>query len=150
LISKLLRAISGRTEHTDWESVLTQAGELSAWTDDRATQSGAFEPNSLVAAPDPNQPDINLALLGLAGEEVHARARSIVKELHSLAQRGATIQQWNLLIRDVASLSEMGQTINSLAEVKLRRVRPKVESISMMSLMGSILAKRANDAELYD
>jgi hypothetical protein len=50
-----------------------------------------------------------------------------------------------MLIRDVTALSDMGQTINSLAEVKLRRAKPQIQSIPMLPLMGSILAKRAND-----
>jgi hypothetical protein len=146
LLTKLLRAISGSPERTDWESMLTQlGGESSAWSDSDVMRTGSFGTNRLVAAPDANAPDVNLALLGLSGEEVHSRARAIAKELHALAERGATVQQWNMLIRDVTALSDMGQTINSLAEVKLRRVKPKVQSIPMLPLMGSILAKRAND-----
>jgi hypothetical protein len=143
VISKLLRSIVGRNEQTDWESVLTQAGESSVWADDEHARGQGIQ--RLISAPDPNLPDTNLALLGLAGVEVHSRARLIAKELHAMAERGATVQQWNLLIHDVTSLGEMGQMINSLAEIKLRQVQPKVERISMMSLMGSILAKRAND-----
>ena len=109
------------------------------------TRTGSFGTNRLVAAPDANAADVNLALLGLSGEEVNARAKSIARELHALAERGATVQQWNMLIRDVTALADMGQTINSLAEVKLRRVKPKIQSIPMLPLMGSILAKRAND-----
>ena len=127
--------------------MLTQVGsESSAWGDsDVMTRTGSFGTNRLVAAPDANAPDVNLALLGLSGEEVNARAKSIARELHALAERGATVQQWNMLIRDVTALADMGQTINSLAEVKLRRVKPKIQSIPMLPLMGSILAKRAND-----
>lgn len=126
--------------------MLTQVGgESSAWGDSDVMRTGSFGANRLVAAPDANAPDVNLALLGLSGEEVHARAKAIAKELHALAERGATVQQWNMLIRDVTALSDMGQTINSLAEVKLRRVKPQVQSIPMLPLMGSILAKRAND-----
>jgi hypothetical protein len=146
LLTKLLRAISGSPERTDWESMLTQVGgESSAWAESDAMRTGSFGANRFVAAPDPNAPDVNLALLGLSGEEVHTRARAIAKDLHALAERGATVQQWNMLIRDVTALSDMGQTINSLAEVKLRRVKPQVQSIPMLPLMGSILAKRAND-----
>lgn len=127
--------------------MLTQVGsESSAWGDsDVMTRTGSFGTNRLVAAPDANAPDVNLALLGLSGEEVNARAKSIARDLHALAERGATVQQWNMLIRDVTALADMGQTINSLAEVKLRRVKPKIQSIPMLPLMGSILAKRAND-----
>ena len=127
--------------------MLTQVGsESSAWGDsDVMTRTGSFGTNRLVAAPDANAADVNLALLGLSGEEVNARAKSIARELHALAERGATVQQWNMLIRDVTALADMGQTINSLAEVKLRRVKPKIQSIPMLPLMGSILAKRAND-----
>jgi hypothetical protein len=146
VLTKLLRAISGSPEPTDWESMLTQVGgESSTWAESDALRTGSFGANRFVAAPDPNAPDVNLALLGLSGEEVHTRARAIAKELHALAERGATVQQWNMLIRDVTALSDLGQTINSLAEVKLRRVKPKVQSIPMLPLMGSILAKRAND-----
>ncbi len=146
MLTKLLRAISGSPERTDWESMLTQVGgESSAWGDSDVMRTGSFGTNRFVAAPDANAPDVNLALLGLSGEEVHARAKAIAKELHALAERGATVQQWNMLIRDVTALSDMGQTINSLAEVKLRRVKPQVQSIPMLPLMGSILAKRAND-----
>ncbi len=146
MLTKLLRAISGSPERTDWESMLTQvSGENSVWSDSDVMRTGSFSANRLVAAPDANAPDVNLALLGLSGEEVHMRAKSIAKELHALAERGATVQQWNMLIRDVTALSDMGQTINSLAEVKLRRVKPQVQSIPMLPLMGSILAKRAND-----
>ena len=142
----MLRAISGSPERTDWESMLTQVGgESSAWTDSDVMRTGSFGTNRFVAAPDANAPDVNLALLGLSGEEVHARAAAIAKELHALAERGATVQQWNMLIRDVTTLADMGQTMNSLAEVKLRRVKPQVQSIPMLPLMGSILAKRAND-----
>ena len=126
--------------------MLTQVGgESSAWTDSDVMRTGSFGTNRFVAAPDANAPDVNLALLGLSGEEVHARAAAIAKELHALAERGATVQQWNMLIRDVTTLADMGQTMNSLAEVKLRRVKPQVQSIPMLPLMGSILAKRAND-----
>ena len=126
--------------------MLTQVGgESSAWTDSDVMRTGSFGTNRFVAAPDVNAPDVNLALLGLSGEEVHARAAAIAKELHALAERGATVQQWNMLIRDVTTLADMGQTMNSLAEVKLRRVKPQVQSIPMLPLMGSILAKRAND-----
>ncbi len=126
--------------------MLTQVGsESSAWGDSDVLRTGSFGTNRLVSAPEANAPDVNLALLGLSGEEVHARAKAIAQELHALAERGATVQQWNMLIRDVTALSDMGQTINSLAEVKLRRVKPRVQSIPMLPLMGSILAKRAND-----
>jgi hypothetical protein len=146
LLTKLLRAISGSPERTDWESMLTQvSGESSAWSDSDVMRTGSFGTNRLVAAPDANAPDVNLALLGLSGEEIYARAKAIAKELHALAERGATVQQWNMLIRDVTALADMGQTINSLAEVKLRRVKPQIQSIPMLPLMGSILAKRAND-----
>jgi hypothetical protein len=146
LLTKLLRAISGSPERTDWESMLTQVGgESSAWNESDNMRTGSFGTNRLVAAPDANAPDVNLALLGLSGEEIYARAKSIAKELHALAERGATVQQWNILIRDVTALADMGQTINSLAEVKLRRVKPQIQNIPMLPLMGSILAKRAND-----
>ena len=126
--------------------MLTQVGsENSAWTDSDVVRTGSFGTNRFVAAPDANAPDVNLALLGLSGEEVHTRAKAIAKELHALAERGATVQQWNMLIRDVTALADMGQTINSIAEVKLHRVKPQVQSIPMLPLMGSILAKRAND-----
>lgn len=146
MLTKLLRAISGSPERTDWESMLTQVGgESSAWNESDTMRTGSFGMNRLVAAPDANAPDVNLALLGLSGEEIYARAKAIAKELHALAERGATVQQWNMLIRDVTALADMGQTINSLAEVKLRRVKPQIQSIPMLPLMGSILAKRAND-----
>jgi hypothetical protein len=146
LLTKLLRAISGSPERTDWESMLTQmGGESSAWAESDAMRTGSFGANRFVAAPDANAPDVNLALLGLSGDEVYARARAIAKELHALAERGATVQQWNILIRDVTALADMGQTMNSLAEVKLRKVKPSIQSIPMLPLMGSILAKRAND-----
>ncbi|MBS7806752.1 hypothetical protein [Variovorax sp. PCZ-1] len=146
MLTKLLRAISGSPERTDWESMLTQVGgESSAWNDSDVMRTGSFGTNRFVAAPDVNAPDVNLALLGLSGEEVYARAKAIAKELHALAERGATVQQWNILIRDVTALADMGQTINSLAEIKLRRVKPQIQSIPMLPLMGSILAKRAND-----
>jgi hypothetical protein len=146
LLTKLLRAISGSPERTDWESMLTQVGgESSAWAESDELRTGSFGTNRLVAAPDANAPDVNLALLGLSGEEVYARAKAIARELHALAERGATVQQWNMLIRDVTALADMGQTINSLAEVKLRRVKPQVQNIPMLPLMGSVLAKRAND-----
>jgi hypothetical protein len=146
LLTKLLRAISGSPERTDWESMLTQmGGESSAWAESDAMRTGSFGANRFVAAPDANAPDVNLALLGLSGDEVYARARAIAKELHALAERGATVQQWNILIRDVTALADMGQTMNSLAEVKLRKVKPTIQSIPMLPLMGSILAKRAND-----
>lgn len=126
--------------------MLTQVGgESSAWNESDVMRTGSFGVNRLVAAPDANAPDVNLALLGLSGDEINARAKAIAKELHALAERGATVQQWNMLIRDVTALADMGQTINSLAEVKLRRVKPQVQSIPMLPLMGSILAKRAND-----
>jgi hypothetical protein len=146
LLTKLLRAISGSPERTDWESMLTQvSGESSAWAESDALRTGSFGANRLVAAPDANAPDVNLALLGLSGEEVNMRAKAIARELHALAERGATVQQWNMLIRDVTALADMGQTINSLAEVKLRRVKPQIQNIPMLPLMGSVLAKRAND-----
>jgi hypothetical protein len=146
VLTKLLRAISGSPERTDWESMLTQvSGDSSAWAESDALRTGGFAANRLMAAPDPNAPDVNLALLGLSGDEVYSRARKIAKELHALAERGATVQQWNLLIRDVTSLADMGQTMNSLAEVKLRKVKPQVQSVQMLPLMGSVLAKRAND-----
>ncbi len=146
MLSKLLRAINGSPERTDWESMLTQVGgESSAWNESDTTRTGSFGTNRFVAAPDVNAPDVNLALLGLSGEEIYARSKAIAKELHALAERGATVQQWNILIRDVTALGDMGQTINSLAEVKLRRVKPQIQNIPMLPLMGSILAKRAND-----
>jgi hypothetical protein len=146
LLTKLLRAMSGGSERTDWESMLTQvSGESSAWSESDVMRTGSFGTNRFVAAPDTNAPDVNLALLGLSGEEIYARAKAIAKELHALAERGATVQQWNILIRDVTALADMGQTINSLAEIKLHRVKPKVQNIPMLPLMGSILAKRAND-----
>lgn len=146
MLTKLLRAIGGSRERTDWESMLTQmGGESSAWAESDALRTGSFNGNRLVAAPDANAPDMNLALLGLSGEEVYARARAIAKELHALAERGATVQQWNILIRDVTALADMGQTMNSLAEIKLRKVKPTIQSMPMLPLMGSILAKRAND-----
>lgn len=146
MLTKLLRAISGSPERTDWESMLTQvSGESSAWAESDALRTGSFGANRLVAAPDANAPDVNLALLGLSGEEVNMRAKAIARELHALAERGATVQQWNMLIRDVTALADMGQTINSLAEVKLRRVKPQIQNIPMLPLMGSVLAKRAND-----
>lgn len=126
--------------------MLTQvSGESSAWAESDVSRTGSFGTHRLVSAPDANAPDVNLALLGLSGEEVHKRAKAIARELHALAERGATVQQWNILIRDVTALSDMGQTINSLAEVKLRRVKPQIQSIPMLPLMGSVLAKRAND-----
>ena len=146
MLTKLLRAISGSPERTDWESMLTQmGGESSAWAESDALRTGSFNGGRLVSAPDAHAPDMNLALLGLSGEEVYSRARAIAKELHALAERGASVQQWNILIRDVTALADMGQTMNSLAEVKLRRVKPKIQTIPMLPLMGSILAKRAND-----
>jgi hypothetical protein len=146
LLTKLLRAISGSPERTDWESMLTQvSGDSSAWSESDTTRASSFGKSGLVAAPDANSQDVNLALLGLSGEEIYTRAKAIAKELHGLAERGATVQQWNILIRDVTALADMGQTINSLAEVKLRRVKPRIQSIPMLPLMGSILAKRAND-----
>lgn len=146
MLTKLLRAMSGAPERTDWESMLTQvSGASSAWADVDVMRSGSFGTNRFVAAPESNTSDVNLALLGLSGEEVHVRAKAIAKELHALAERGATVQQWNILIRDVTALADMGQTINSLAEIKLHRVKPKVQNIPMLPLMGSILAKRAND-----
>ncbi len=146
MLTKLLRAISGNPERTDWESMLTQVGgESSAWAESDAMRTGSFGANRFVAAPDVNAPDVNLALLGLSGEEVYARAKAIARELHALAERGATVQQWNVLIRDVTALADMGQTMNSLAEVKLRKVKPQVQTIPMLPLMGSVLAKRAND-----
>jgi hypothetical protein len=146
LLTKFLRAIRSSPEQTDWESLLTQVGGgSSTWGDLDVTRTGSLGANHFVAASDANAPDVNLALLGLAGEEVHVRAKAIAQELHALAERGATVQQWNMLIRDVTALADMGQTINSLAEVKLRRVKPKVQSIAMLPVMGSILAKRAND-----
>jgi hypothetical protein len=146
VLTKLLRAISGSPERTDWESMLTQvSGDTSAWSESDVMRTGSFAANRLVAAPDLNAPEVNLALLGLSGDEVYNRARKIAKELHALAERGATVQQWNLLIRDVTALADMGQTMNSLAEVKLRKVKPQVQSVQMLPLMGSVLAKRAND-----
>ncbi len=146
MLTKLLRAISGSPERTDWESMLTQVGgESSVWAESDATRSGSFGAGKLVSAPEPHVPDVNLALLGLSGQEVFSRARLIAKELHALAERGATVQQWNVLIRDVTALADLGQTLNSLAEVKLHQVKPKVETIPMLPLMGSVLAKRAND-----
>jgi hypothetical protein len=146
VLTKILRAISGSPEKTDWESMLTHVGgDSSVWSDSDVVRQNGINQHRLVAAPDLHAPDVNLALLGLAGDEVHARAKAIAKDLHALAERGATVQQWNLLLRDVTALSEMGQTINSLAEVKLRRVKPQVQSIQMLPLMGSVLAKRAND-----
>jgi hypothetical protein len=146
LLTKLLRAISGSPERTDWESMLTQvSGDSSIWAESGAMRTGSFGTNRFVAAPDANAPDVNLALLGLSGEEVHVRAKAIAHELHALAERGATVQQWNILIRDITALADMGQTINSLAEVKLRRAKPQLQSIPMLPLMGSVLAKRAND-----
>jgi hypothetical protein len=151
LLTKLLRAISGSPDRTDWESMLTQVGgESTAWGELDAMRTGNFSAARTAAsgdanAPDENAPDVNLALLGLSGEEVYARAKAIARELHALAERGATVEQWNRLIRDVTSLADMGQTINSLAEVKLHRVTPKVQNIPMLPLIGSILAKRAND-----
>jgi hypothetical protein len=146
VLTKLLRAISGSPERTDWESMLTQmGGESSAWAESDALRTGNFNGGRLVSAPDPNAPDMNLALLGLSGEEVYVRARAIATELHALAERGATVQQWNILIRDITALADMGQTMNSLAEIKLRKVKPHIQSIPMLPLMGSILAKRAND-----
>lgn len=146
MLTKLLRAIGGSPERTDWESMLTQvSGDSSIWSDSDVGRMGAQSNMRLVSAPDVNAPDVNLALLGLAGDEVHTRAHSIAKDLHALAERGATVQQWNMLIRDITALADMGQTINSLAEVKLRRVKPQVQNIPMLPLMGSILAKRAND-----
>jgi hypothetical protein len=126
--------------------MLTQlGGESSVWAESDALRTGSFGGSRLVSAPDPNAPDVNLALLGLAGDEVFNRSRKIAKDLHELAERGATVQQWNLLIRDVTALADLGQTVNSLAEIKLHRVKPKVQSIQLLPLMGSILAKRAND-----
>jgi hypothetical protein len=147
LLTKLLRAISGGSEdRTDWESMLTQLnGDSSSWAESDAARGSSFGTVKLTAAPDNNAPDVNLALLGLSGEEVYSRARAIAKELHALAERGATVQQWNMLIRDVTALADMGSTLNSLAEVKLRKVKPRVQSIPMLPLMGSVLAKRAND-----
>ena len=145
MLTKLLRAISGSPERTDWESMLTQVGESSSWSDSDAMRTGSFGSGRFVAAPDPNAPDTNLALLGLGGDEVYNRAKAIAKNLHDLAAHGATVQQWNLLIRDVTALADMGQTINSLAEVKLRKVKPNVQVIQLLPLIGSILAKRAND-----
>jgi hypothetical protein len=146
MLTKLLRAIGGSPEQTDWESMLTQvSGDSSIWSDSDVMRKSVPPSNRLASAPDVHTSDVNLALLGLAGDEVSTRARAIAKDLHALAERGATVQQWNLLLRDVTTLSEMGQTINSLAEVKLRRVKPKVQSIQMLPLMGSVLAKRAND-----
>jgi hypothetical protein len=144
-LTKLLRAISGSSERTDWESMLTQVSGDSSWAESDAMRTGSFGTNRFVATPDTNAPDVNLALLGLSGEEVHVRAKAIAHELHALAERGATVQQWNILIRDITALADMGQTINSLAEVKLRRAQPQVQSIPMLPLMGSVLAKRAND-----
>ncbi len=146
MLTKLLRAIGGAPERTDWESMLTQvSGESSVWSDLDVGRKDSPPSARLVSPPDANASDVNLALLGLAGDEVHTRALSIAKDLHALAERGATVQQWNLLIRDITALSDMGQSINSLAEVKLRRVKPQVQSIPMLPLMGTILAKRAND-----
>ncbi len=148
MLTKLLRAIGGNPERTDWESMLTQVGgDSSVWSELDVVRHNAPSSSSarLASAPDANAPDVNLALLGLAGDEVHNRARAIAKDLHALAERGATVQQWNLLLRDVTALSDMGQTINSLAEVKLRRVKPQIQNIQMLPLMGSVLAKRAND-----
>ncbi len=146
MLNKLLRALSGNKERTDWESMLTHVGgENSAWVESDAMRAGGYQQAKLDSAPDPNAPDVNLALLGLSGQEVFSRARLIAKELHGLAERGATVQQWNVLIRDVTALAEMGQTLNALAEIKLHKVNPKVENIPMLPLMGSILAKRAND-----
>jgi hypothetical protein len=148
VLTKLLRAISGSPDGTDWESVLTQVSESSHWSESEGLQNGrfgAFAQGRLMAAPDPNAPDVNLALLGLGGDEVHKRARLIAKRLHELATHGATVQQWNVLIRDVTALGDMGQTINSLAEVKLRKVSPKVQETQLLPLVGGVLAKRAND-----
>jgi hypothetical protein len=147
MLTKLLKALGGAQERTDWESMLTQVGgDSSVWADSDVARSGASMPaGRLVAAPDPNAPDVNLALLGLTGEDVYQRARTIAKTLHHLAQQGATVEQWNLLIRDVTALADMGATVNSLAEVKLRKVTPKIQTVQMLPLMGSILAKRAND-----
>ena len=146
MLTKLLRAIGGNPERTDWESMLTQVGgDSSAWSELDVVRHNAPSSGRLALAPDANAPDVNLALLGLAGDEIHTRARAIAKDLHALAERGATVQQWNLLLRDVTALSDMGQTINSLAEVKLRRVKPNIQNIQMLPLMGSVLAKRAND-----
>lgn len=146
MLTKLLRAISGSPERTDWESMLTQVGgESSVWAESDAIRGGSLGTGKLVSAPEPHSPDVNLALLGLSGQEVYSRARLIAKELHALAERGATVQQWNVLIRDVTALADMGQTLNSLAEVKLHKVKPKQESIPLLPLMGSVLAKRAND-----
>jgi hypothetical protein len=146
MLTKWLRAMSGSPERTDWESMLTHMGDESApWVDSIAANHGAFNSNRATSPVDANSPDLNLALLGLSGDEVYRRARAIAKDLHAFAERGATVQQWNLLIRDVTALADMGQTMNSLAEVKLRRVKPHIKSIPMLPLMGSILAKRAND-----
>jgi hypothetical protein len=145
VLTKLLRAISGSPERTDWESLLTQVGDSSSWSDSDVMRSGGFGAGRFTAAPDANSPDINLALLGLGGDEVYNRARAIAKKLHDLAAQGATVQQWNLLIRDVTALADMGQTINSLAEVKLRKVKPNVQVIQLLPLIGGVLAKRAND-----
>ncbi|TAG25643.1 MAG: hypothetical protein EAZ37_12065 [Burkholderiales bacterium] len=127
--------------------MLTQVGgDSTAWSDLDVARQGAPAANRVVTStPEASSSDVNLALLGLAGDEIHARAHAIAKDLHDLAERGATVQQWNLLLRDVTALADMGQTINSLAEVKLSRAKPQVQSIQMLPLMGSVLAKRSND-----
>jgi hypothetical protein len=126
--------------------MLTQiGGENSVWADSDVMLQNTPASARPLSPSEPQAPDVNLALLGLAGDEVYARAKNIAKDLHALAERGATVQQWNMLIRDVTTLADMGQTINSLAEVKLRRVNPQVQKIPMLPLMGTILAKRAND-----
>lgn len=146
MIGKLIRAVVGNSERTNWESVLTQLGsESTSWSELDGVRTGGYDASKLSPAPPPNAPDVNLALLGLTGQEMYVRAKALSRELRGLAERGATVQQWQLLIREVGALAEMGQTLNSLAEVKLHQVKPKVETIALLPLMGSILAKRAND-----
>lgn len=146
MLNKLLRAINGTTDAPDWESMLTRMGPDSLHTESSGASEGASTPNeALVAAPNPAAPDVNLALLGLSGNEVHERALKIANELHRLAEQGATVQQWNLLIRDVTALANLGQNVKSLAEIKLRRVKPRVKVVALLPLVGGVLAKRAND-----
>ncbi len=140
MLSKLFGAIGGRSQSQDWESMLTQVdddGEISRPSDlgpDEAALRGVL----------PGQ-EVSLALLGLSGDEVANRANRIAKDMRTMAEgRNVSIHDWNLVIREISALADMGSTIHALAEIKMAKVTPKIEPTQLLPIVGSVLAKRVN------
>ncbi len=139
MLAKLFGALGVKSRSHDWESMLTQVDDDG--TVSRPVDSGLPDDSAGL------QPkiDMSLALMGLSGEEVAKRATELAKSMRGLAEmRNVSVHDWNVMIRELSSIADMGNALHALAEIKMAKVTPSVEATKLLPVVGGVLAKRVN------